>query len=102
MVKNSIQSCRGDLGCPIGSTVRCVASKAERTNVFAAFAAVGVQWSPHFGRPANVETMKVLIVDDNQDMRELVKTTLEFLSYIVICAKDGKKGWKRRNLRSRI
>jgi two-component system, cell cycle response regulator DivK len=42
--------------------------------------------------------MKVLIIDDNQDMRELVKTTLEFLTYTVICAKDGKEGLEEAEL----
>jgi two-component system, cell cycle response regulator DivK len=41
---------------------------------------------------------KVLIIDDSQDMRELVKTTLEFLSYIVMCAKDGKEGLEKAEL----
>jgi two-component system, cell cycle response regulator DivK len=42
--------------------------------------------------------MKVLIIDDNQDMRELVKTTLEFLNYIVICPKNGKEGLEKAEL----
>ncbi len=31
-------------------------------------------------------------------MRELVKTTLEFLNYTVICAKDGKEGLEKAEL----
>ena len=36
--------------------------------------------------------IKVLIVEDHQDMRELVRLVLESLDYVPIAARNGKKG----------
>ena len=42
--------------------------------------------------------MKVLIIDDNRDLRELAKTMLELNDYIAICAKDGSEGLEKAAL----
>ena len=42
--------------------------------------------------------MKVLIIDDNLDTRELVKTLIELMSYVAICAKDGIEGLEKAAL----
>ena len=42
--------------------------------------------------------MKLLIVDDNRDLRELAKTMLELNSYIVICAQDGTEAFEKVTL----
>ena len=43
------------------------------------------------GLPADLKSWHVLLVEDNQMVRELIKLQLEQLGYQVICAKDGKE-----------
>jgi hypothetical protein len=40
---------------------------------------------------ADVTAWRVLLIDDNQMVRELIKLQLEQLGYHVLCAKDGKE-----------
>ena len=50
------------------------------------------------GLPADLKSWQVLLVEDNQMVRELIKLQLEQLGYQVICAKDGKEAleWFRK------
>jgi len=37
---------------------------------------------------------KVLVVDDDKDFIEIIRLSLESRGYRVICARNGKEGWK--------
>jgi CheY-like chemotaxis protein len=45
----------------------------------------------HLGSRYDVEVRKVLVVEDDEDVREAVRVTLEDEGYWVICAADGRQ-----------
>jgi CheY-like chemotaxis protein len=42
--------------------------------------------------------MKVLVIEDNQDMRELLQRLIEVMHYIPVCTDNGKEGFEKAAL----
>jgi two-component system cell cycle response regulator DivK len=42
--------------------------------------------------------MKVLVIEDNRDMRELLQRLVEVMHYIPICTNNGKEGFEKAAL----
>ena len=49
------------------------------------------EYNPNYQKPVEVKVLKILLADDNEDIRVMLEQFLESLSFEVILAEDGER-----------